>query len=74
MNRTTVERTSDREVVVTRKFDAPAHLVFEAPDAKSRLHDVTAELRDRFGIGHSTLQVETDADAALCRLRPHDVV
>ena len=30
MNRTTVERKSDREVVVTRTFDAPAHLVFEA--------------------------------------------
>ena len=29
-NRTTVERRSDREVVVTRTFDAPAHLVFEA--------------------------------------------
>ena len=30
MNRTTVARTSDREVVVTRTFDAPARLVFEA--------------------------------------------
>ena len=30
VNRTTVERTSDREVVVTRTFDAPARLVFEA--------------------------------------------
>lgn len=29
-NLTTVERTSDREVVVTRTFDAPARLVFEA--------------------------------------------
>jgi uncharacterized protein YndB with AHSA1/START domain len=29
-NVTTVERTSDREVVVTRSFDAPARLVFEA--------------------------------------------
>ena len=29
-NRTTVERRSDREIVVTRSFDAPAHLVFEA--------------------------------------------
>ena len=29
MNRTTVERKSDREVVVTRTFDAPARLVFE---------------------------------------------
>ncbi len=28
--RTTVERKSDREVVVTRLVDAPAHLVFEA--------------------------------------------
>ena len=30
MKRTTVERKSDREVVVTRTFDAPACLVFEA--------------------------------------------
>jgi uncharacterized protein YndB with AHSA1/START domain len=29
-NQTTVERTSEREVVVTRIFDAPARLVFEA--------------------------------------------
>jgi uncharacterized protein YndB with AHSA1/START domain len=29
-NRTTVERTSDREVVVTRRFNAPARIVFEA--------------------------------------------
>ena len=29
-NRTTLERKSDREMVVTRIFDAPARLVFEA--------------------------------------------
>ena len=29
-NRTEVERRSDREVVIRRSFDAPAHLVFEA--------------------------------------------
>src|SRR5579875_2536704 len=29
-NRTTVERTSEREVVVTRTFNAPARLIFEA--------------------------------------------
>ncbi|HKD16298.1 MAG TPA: SRPBCC family protein [Thermoanaerobaculia bacterium] len=29
-NRTTVERKSDREVVVTRTFNAPARLVFDA--------------------------------------------
>lgn len=28
--RTTVKKTSDREVVVTRTFDAPARLIFEA--------------------------------------------
>jgi len=29
-NPTNVERTSDRELVITRTFDAPAHIVFEA--------------------------------------------
>ncbi|MBS0199269.1 MAG: SRPBCC domain-containing protein [Proteobacteria bacterium] len=29
-NRTVVERKSDRELVVRRMFDAPAHIVFEA--------------------------------------------
>lgn len=30
MNRAAVERNSDRELVVTRTFDAPVHIVFEA--------------------------------------------
>ena len=30
MNHTTVDRTSDREIVVTRTFDAPARRVYEA--------------------------------------------
>lgn len=30
MNRIAVERKSDRELVVTRTFNAPAHIVFEA--------------------------------------------
>lgn len=30
MNRTVVKRKSDRELVVTRTFNAPAHIVFEA--------------------------------------------
>ena len=30
MNRTTVERTSERELVVTRTFNGPARIVFEA--------------------------------------------
>jgi cobalt-zinc-cadmium efflux system protein len=51
-----------------------AHLVCADPAADRTLHDVATVLRDRFGIGHATLQIETDADAAMCRLRPHDVV
>ena len=51
-----------------------AHLVCAAAPGDHKLHDVTHALRDRFGIGHATLQVETGADAELCRLRPHDVV
>jgi cobalt-zinc-cadmium efflux system protein len=51
-----------------------AHLVCADTSAERKLHDVTTELRDRFGIGHATLQIETDADAEMCRLRPHNVV
>jgi len=51
-----------------------AHLVRADNSEQHDLHDVTSALRDRFGIGHATLQVESDADAALCRLRPHNVV
>jgi cobalt-zinc-cadmium efflux system protein len=52
-----------------------AHLVcHDVADGERRLHELHDELRHRFGIGHATLQIETNADAALCRLRPHDVV
>ncbi len=52
-----------------------AHLVCDgAADSERRLHELHDELQHRFGISHATLQIETDADAALCRLRPHDVV
>jgi cobalt-zinc-cadmium efflux system protein len=51
-----------------------AHLVCVDEPGDRRLHELTAALRDRFGIGHATLQIETDAEAELCRLRPHDVV
>lgn len=51
-----------------------AHLVCGDETTPQPLHDVAAELRRRFGIGHATLQVETGEDAALCRLRPHDVI
>ena len=51
-----------------------AHLVFAGEKEDRRPHELSAELRRRFGIGHATVQLESDADAALCRLRPNDVV
>jgi cobalt-zinc-cadmium efflux system protein len=51
-----------------------AHLVYAGAHDDRRLHDLSAELRQRFGIGHATLQIESDADAALCRLRPNEIV
>ena len=51
-----------------------AHLVCGDAPQDRRPHDLAAELRRRFGIGHATVQIESDADAALCRLRPNDVV
>lgn len=51
-----------------------AHLVYAGETEDRRPHALSAELRRRFGIGHATVQIESDADAALCRLRPNDVV
>jgi cobalt-zinc-cadmium efflux system protein len=51
-----------------------AHLVYGGDVKDQRPHDLAAELRHRFGIGHATVQIESDADAELCRLRPNDVV
>ena len=51
-----------------------AHLVYAGGAEDRRPHDLAAELRRRFGIGHATVQIESDADAELCRLRPNDVV
>jgi cobalt-zinc-cadmium efflux system protein len=38
------------------------------------LHDVAHELQDRFGIVHSTIQVESGAGNRSCRQEPEDVV
>lgn len=55
-NRTTVERKSERELVVTRTFDAPARIVFEAwtkPDLFKRWWAVKS-------MGMSLLSCELD--------------
>ncbi len=51
-----------------------AHLVCTDDGTRQGLHDLSTELHDRFGIGHSTLQIETNAEAELCRLRPQHIV
>lgn len=50
------------------------HLVYAGETEDRRLYELTSELRRRFGIGHATLQIESHSDAALCHLRPNDVV
>ena len=51
-----------------------AHLVCETVPGQSALHELSGALRERFGIGHSTIQIETETDAAQCRLRPAGTV
>jgi cobalt-zinc-cadmium efflux system protein len=50
------------------------HLVCDAAPAERGLDEVAAALHERFHIGHTTIQIETETDAALCRLRPAGVV
>ena len=54
------------------------HLVHAGPAdtnlPATRPHEVAAELRKRFGIGHATVQMEWGTEAEWCRLRPQDVV
>jgi cobalt-zinc-cadmium efflux system protein len=50
------------------------HLVCETVPGESALHELSGALREKFGIGHSTIQIETETDAARCRLRPPGIV
>ena len=52
-----------------------AHLVHGgAPPAEAAIMEATRQLAARFAIGHATLQLETEALAQSCRLRPADVI
>ncbi|MBV8095406.1 MAG: cation transporter [Acetobacteraceae bacterium] len=52
-----------------------AHLVCTGGNCGPGLvHRASHDLRERFGIGHTTLQIETGPEAELCRLRPDHVV
>jgi len=51
------------------------HLVrTEAGSDGELLHRIICEVRDRFEIGHATVQLETPEAARLCELRPDNVV
>lgn len=74
-NQTTTERTSERERVTTRTFDAPARLVFDAwtrPELMKRwwvpksvpMSLVSCEMDVRVG-GRYRLTFETDATASM---------
>jgi len=71
-----VEEVHDLHIwgLSTTETALTAHLVCSDDSGDRRLHEVTAELRHRFGIGHATLQIETSGDAEMCRLRPRHVV
>jgi cobalt-zinc-cadmium efflux system protein len=51
-----------------------AHLVCDETPAERNLNELAVALHERFRIGHTTIQIETETDAALCRLRPAGIV
>jgi cobalt-zinc-cadmium efflux system protein len=51
-----------------------AHLVCTTPPAGRSPHQLASMMRDRFGIGHTTIQIETEVEAAECRQRPAEIV
>lgn len=52
-----------------------AHLVVpQWPDSDDWLHELSAELQQRFGIGHTTIQLEKGSGARHCRLAPDEVI
>ena len=64
---------STTETALTAHIIRPAAKTDNGDDGDSFLHEACEGLAHRFNIGHATLQVETDADAA-CRLAPAEVV
>jgi cobalt-zinc-cadmium efflux system protein len=51
-----------------------AHLVCGGDFAERSLDGLAAALHERFRIGHTTIQIESEMDAAVCRLRPAGIV
>ena len=51
-----------------------AHLVCGVGSTQRSLDELATALHDRFRIGHTTIQIETETEAASCRLRPAEVI
>jgi cobalt-zinc-cadmium efflux system protein len=51
-----------------------AHLVCDTETEQRDLHELATALHEQFQIGHTTIQIETETEAAACRLRPAGVV
>lgn len=60
--------------ISTTEVALTAHLVCAGSVDPERVGDIAREVRRRFHIGHTTLQIESAADAEACQLRPADVV
>lgn len=59
----------------TTEIALTAHLLIPSGHpGDAFLHEVSAQLGERFHIHHATLQIEIGSDAAICRLAPEDVV
>jgi len=50
------------------------HLVCNAVPAERSPDQLAAALHERFRIGHTTIQIETETDAVACRLRPAEII
>ena len=50
------------------------HLVREPGAPELVPHELSTALQAKFGIGHTTMQIEADGDAVYCRLRPDEVI
>lgn len=72
-----VEEVHDLHIwaLSTTQIALTAHLVrADVADDQTLIQAAVLGLQERFGIDHATVQVETRASAAACRLRPVEVI
>jgi cobalt-zinc-cadmium efflux system protein len=60
--------------ISTTETALTVHLVCDSHPVERAPHELAKALQEQFAIGHSTIQIETETDAELCRLRPSGTV